>query len=60
VFILIALFTVSVIFGFTYYYGDMSTVYIKGVNNIRFGIDIKGGVDVTFTPPRVLMQPRSA
>ncbi len=51
VFILIALFTVSVIFGFTYYYGDMSTVYIKGVNNIRFGIDIKGGVDVTFTPP---------
>lgn len=29
----------------------MSTVYIKGVDNIRFGIDIKGGVDVTFTPP---------
>lgn len=26
-------------------------VYIKGVDNIRFGIDIKGGVDVTFTPP---------
>lgn len=51
VFALIALFTVSVIFGVTYYYGDMSTVYVKGVNNIRFGIDIKGGVDVTFTPP---------
>ncbi len=24
---------------------------MKGVDNIRFGIDIKGGVDVTFTPP---------
>lgn len=51
VFILIAIFTVSVIFGVTSYYGDMSTVYIKGVNDIRFGIDIKGGVDVAFTAP---------
>jgi preprotein translocase subunit SecD len=33
-----------------YYYGDNETVYIKGVDDIRFGIDIKGGVDVTFTP----------
>ncbi len=50
VFILICLFTASVFFGLSYYYGDMTTVYIKGVDNIRFGIDIKGGVDVTFTP----------
>ncbi len=50
VFILICLFTASVIFGLSYHYGDMTTVYIKGVDNIRFGIDIKGGVDVTFTP----------
>lgn len=49
--LLIVLFALSVFFGFSIYYGDMSTVYIKGVNNIRFGIDIKGGVDVTFTPP---------
>ncbi len=48
---LILIFAASVIFGITYYYGDMETVYLKGVNNIRFGIDIKGGVDVTFTPP---------
>ena len=48
---LILVFAASVIFGITYYYGDMETVYLKGVNNIRFGIDIKGGVDVTFTPP---------
>lgn len=49
--LLIVLFALSVFFGFSTYYGDMSKVYIKGVDNIRFGIDIKGGVDVTFTPP---------
>ncbi len=51
VMVLIFIFTASVIFGFSTYYGDMTTVHIKGVNDIRFGIDIKGGVDVTFTPP---------
>lgn len=49
--ILILAFAASVLFGFSTYYGDMTTVYIKGVNNIRFGIDIRGGVDVTFNPP---------
>ena len=48
--LLILAFAASVIFGYSYWYGDISKVYIKGVNNIRFGIDIKGGVDVTFTP----------
>ena len=51
VLVLILAFAASVIFGFSTYYGDMTTVYIKGVENIRYGIDIKGGVDVTFTPP---------
>ena len=51
VFLLIAAFTLSVIYGFSSFYGDNETVYIKGVDDIRFGIDIKGGVDVTFTPP---------
>lgn len=51
VFALIIIFTASVIFGVTTYYGDIKTVYVKGAQNIRFGIDIKGGVDVTFTPP---------
>lgn len=51
VLVLILLFSASVVFGFSTFYGDMSTVYIKGVDNIRYGIDIKGGVDVTFTPP---------
>ncbi|MCI5751130.1 MAG: protein translocase subunit SecD [Oscillospiraceae bacterium] len=51
VLILILAFASSVIVGFSTHYGDMTKVYIKGVDNIRFGIDIKGGVDVTFTPP---------
>ena len=32
-------------------YGDVPTKYIKGVDDIRWGIDIRGGVDVTFSPP---------
>lgn len=51
VFILIVLFSCSVLFGFSTYYGDIETKYIKGVSDIRMGIDIRGGVDVTFTPP---------
>lgn len=51
VFALIIIFAASVILGVTTYYGDIKTVYVKGAQNIRFGIDIKGGVDVTFTPP---------
>lgn len=51
VLILILAFAASVIVGFSSHYGDITKVYIKGVDNIRFGIDIKGGVDVTFTPP---------
>lgn len=51
VFALILLFAASVFYGVKTYYGDMETVYVKGVNDIRFGIDIRGGVDVTFTSP---------
>lgn len=37
--------------GLSYYSGDIKNTVIKGVKDIRFGMDIKGGVDVTFTPP---------
>ncbi len=50
VFILIAVFTYFAIMGFSTYYGDIQTVHIRGVKDIRWGIDIRGGVDVTFTP----------
>ncbi|MDR0197062.1 MAG: protein translocase subunit SecF [Oscillospiraceae bacterium] len=36
--------------GFSTYYGDYTDTWIKGVNDIRWGIDIRGGVDVTFVP----------
>ena len=32
------------------YYGDIKTDYIKGVDTIRWGIDIQGGVNATFQP----------
>ncbi len=50
VFLLIAVFTYFSIAGFSTYYGDIETVHIRGVDDIRWGIDIRGGVDVTFTP----------
>jgi SecD/SecF fusion protein len=50
VFILIAAFAYSAVVGIHSWYGDNETVYIKGASDIRFGIDIRGGVDVTFTP----------
>lgn len=46
----IALFAVSAATGFDYYYGDNKTTVVKGVDDIRLGIDIQGGVDVTFAP----------
>ena len=44
------LFTTLSITGITTQYGDVENVIIRGVNQIRWGIDIRGGVDVTFTP----------
>lgn len=44
------LFTTLSITGITTQYGDVKNVIIKGVDQIRWGIDIRGGVDVTFTP----------
>ena len=37
-------------FGVSKQYGDIETTVIKGAGDIRFGIDIRGGVDVTITP----------
>ena len=48
--ILIVVFSLTAIFGVSYQYGDVKTSYIKGASDIRFGIDIRGGVDVTFMP----------
>lgn len=49
---IIALFTALTFFGIKTQYGDIVTPIIKGTDEIRWGIDIRGGVDVTFTPPK--------
>ena len=48
--ILILLFAASSIFGVSYYDGDIEKTVIKGLDDIRWGIDIRGGVEATFKP----------
>lgn len=48
--IFIILFTVSTVSGVSYQYADKKSTIINGVGDIRLGIDIQGGVDVTFEP----------
>ncbi len=38
------------VFGVSTLYGDITTTIIKGVGDIRWGIDIRGGVEATFKP----------
>ena len=46
----IALLGFLTFFGIHTYYGDTKTTIIKGVDEIRWGIDIQGGVNATFKP----------
>ena len=48
--ILIAVLSFTALFGVYTRYGDRVDVVIRGVDGIRWGIDIRGGVDVTFGP----------
>ena len=48
--IIIALLGYFTFFGFHTYYGDSTTTIIKGVDEIRWGIDIQGGVSATYEP----------
>ena len=48
--LLILAFVYTAFFGVSAKYGDVTTTYIKGTKDIRFGVDIKGGVNVTFVP----------
>ena len=47
---LVIAFAVSTVLGVRNQYGDLTTTFIKGLKDIRLGIDIQGGVDVTFGP----------
>ena len=48
--LLILAFVYTAFFGVSAKYGDVTTTYIKGAKDIRFGVDIKGGVNVAFVP----------
>lgn len=48
--LLILAFTYTSFYGIKTQYGDTTTTWIKGAEDIRFGIDIRGGVEVTFMP----------
>ena len=52
VFILIMALTFVTFFGVESYYGDTRKVYVKGANDIRWGIDIRGGVEAVFSPDK--------
>ncbi|MDE7094754.1 MAG: protein translocase subunit SecF [Oscillospiraceae bacterium] len=49
-FFIILAFALSTVFGIASYKGDIKTTYVHGLEDIRLGIDIQGGVDVTFEP----------
>lgn len=50
VFVLILALTYTAFFGVENYYGDKRIVYTKSAEDIRWGIDISGGVEAVFSP----------
>ena len=50
--LLIIALAVTSIFGIHVQNGDNTVTYLKGVGDIRWGIDINGGVEATFVPIR--------
>ena len=48
--ILIIAFACTAFVGIKYYDGDIQKTSIKGISDIRWGIDIRGGVEATFKP----------
>ena len=46
--VLILLFACSAFLGVKYYEGDVQKTAIKGISDIRWGIDSRGGVEATF------------
>lgn len=50
VLILIMLLTVTSMTGIHLQRGDFKDTMVKGINDIRWGIDIRGGVEATFSP----------
>ncbi len=49
---LILALTYTAFFGVDNYYGDNRSLYFKGAEDIRWGIDIRGGVEAVFSPDK--------
>ena len=52
IFVLILALTYCAFFGIENYYGDTREIYFKGAQDIRWGIDIRGGVEAVFSPDK--------
>ena len=50
IFVLILALTFLAFFGIEDYYGDTRKIIVKGAQDIRWGIDISGGVEAVFSP----------
>jgi preprotein translocase subunit SecD len=57
--LLILLLTYTSVFGIKGKNGDNTITYIKGIEDIRWGTDINGGVEVTFSPATSTRQQKS-
>ncbi len=53
--LLIFSFAYLAFFGVSNYYGDIEKIYVKGAKDIRWGIDIRGGVEAIFKPDTAKM-----
>ena len=58
--VLILVFACSALMGVKYYEGDIRHTVIKGIDDIRWGIDIRGGVEATFKPAESAAQDATA
>ena len=58
--VLIIALTCTSFFGIHKFYGDRMDTIIKGASEIRFGVDIQGGVDATFGPVDDKLEPTDA
>ena len=47
--VLIVVFAFTAFLGISTQYGDTTKIWVKGAQDIRFGIDIRGGVPTTTT-----------
>ena len=51
--LLILFLTYTSIWGISVQHGDNRITYLKGAGDIRWGIDIRGGVEATFSPDTI-------